>query len=93
LKAAAGPSLGATIPALTRLQEAGFVLQGKPGTLGRADYKTTAEDRRYPMSGWKDLVEDGPSGDLDADLRVALLALWIGSDRRLSARFLAPIGK
>lgn len=88
LKTAAGLSPGATIPALARLLEVGFALQGKPGSRGRADYKITAEGRRYLKSGWKELVQDGPSGDLDADLRVALLALWLGGDRRLGADFL-----
>jgi hypothetical protein len=85
---AAGLSPRATIPALARLLEAGFVLQGKPGRRGRADHKITAEGRRYLKSGWKELVDDGPSGDLDADLRVALLALWLGGDHRLGADFL-----
>lgn len=88
LKTAAGLSPGATIPALARLLEAGFVLQGKPGRRGRADRRITAAGRRYLKSGWKELVEDGPSGDLDADLRVALLAVWLGGDRRLGADFL-----
>lgn len=88
LKTAAALSPGATIPALARLLETGFVLQGKPGPRGRADYKIAAEGRRYLKSGWKELIEDGPSGDLDADLRVALLALWVGGERKLGADFL-----
>jgi hypothetical protein len=48
----------------------------------------TAAGRRYLNSGWKELIEDGPSGDLDADLRVALLALFVGSDRGLAKDFL-----
>ncbi len=88
LKMTAGLSPGATIPALTRLMEEGFVLQGKPGPRGRADYKITSAGRRYLKSGWKELIEDGPSGDLDADLRVALLAIWLGGDRNLAADFL-----
>jgi DNA-binding PadR family transcriptional regulator len=88
LKTAAGLSPGATIPALARLLEAGFVLQSKPGRRGRVDHKITVEGRRYLKSGWKELIEDGPSGDLDADLRVALLALWLGDDRKLGADFL-----
>jgi hypothetical protein len=48
----------------------------------------TAEGRRYLQSGWRELVDDGPSGNLDADLRVALLALWVGGDRRLAVDFL-----
>jgi hypothetical protein len=39
------------------------------------------------------LIEAGPSGDLDSDLRVALLAIWAGSDRRLAADFLRRSGE
>lgn len=88
LKTAAGMSPGATIPALTRLLAAGFVLQGKAGPRRRADYRITATGRRYLKSSWKGLVEDGPSGDRDADLRVALLALFVGGDRGLAKDFL-----
>jgi hypothetical protein len=34
------------------------------------------------------VIEQGPSGDLDADLRTALLALWIGNDHRAAEAFL-----
>jgi DNA-binding PadR family transcriptional regulator len=88
LKTAAGLSPGATIQALRRLFEGGLIVQGKPGLRGRTDHKVTAEGRRYLNRGWKDLMVDGPSGDLDADLRVALLAIWVGGDRRLAADFL-----
>jgi DNA-binding PadR family transcriptional regulator len=88
LKTAAGLSPGATIPALTRLIKARFILQEKPGPRGRTDHKITAEGRRYLKSNWQALIDDGPRGDLDADLRVALLALWVGGDRRLAANFL-----
>ena len=88
LQTAAGLSPGATIPALMRLLEAGFVLQGNPGPRGRADYKITVAGRRYLKSGWKELIEGGPSGELDADLRVALLALFVGGDRGIAKDFL-----
>jgi hypothetical protein len=39
-------------------------------------------------NGWLALIEEGPSGDIDSDLRVALLALLGGGDRRLAADFL-----
>jgi len=93
LKTAAGLSPGATIPALTRLLEAGLVLQGKPGVRGRTDHRITAKGHSYLKNGWKELVEDGPSGDLDADLRVALLAVWLGGDRKLGADFLRRSAK
>jgi len=88
LQKAAGLSPGATISSLRRLVEGGLALHGKPGPRGRTDYGITAEGRRYLKTGWRDLIEEGPSGDLDADLRVALLALWVGGDRWLAANFL-----
>ncbi len=85
---AAGLSPGATIPALQRLLEAGFVRQGKPGSRGRTDHTITPAGKRFLKSGWRSLIEDGPSGDLDADLRVALLIMWAGGKRQLAADFL-----
>jgi DNA-binding PadR family transcriptional regulator len=87
LQKAAGISQGASIPTLQRLLEAGFVRQGKAGPRGRSDYKVTAGGKKALKNGWQPLIEEGPSGDLDADLRVALLALWAG-DRRLATQFL-----
>ena len=88
LQSAAGLSQGATIPALQRLLDARFVRQGKPGPRGRTDHQVTAAGKRLLKDGWIALIEEGPSGDVDADLRVALLALLGGGDRRLAADFL-----
>jgi DNA-binding PadR family transcriptional regulator len=88
LQKSAGLSQGATIPALQRLLEARFVRQGKPGARGRTDYKVSAIGKRLLRDGWLPLIAAGPSGDLDSDLRVALLAMWGGGDRRLAADFL-----
>ncbi len=88
LMTAADLSPGATIPALRRLVTDGLVIQGKPGSRGRTDYRITAAGRRRLKDGWQELIEQGPSGDLDADLRVALLALWFGRDRKRAAEFL-----
>jgi DNA-binding PadR family transcriptional regulator len=88
LQKAAGLSQGATIPALQRLLEARLVRQGKPGGRGRTDYKVSATGKRLLKNGWLPLIEAGPSGDLDSDLRVALLAIWGSGDRRLAADFL-----
>jgi DNA-binding PadR family transcriptional regulator len=88
LQKAAGISQGASTPALQRLLKARFVCQGKSGPRGRTDYRVTATGKRALKSGWRILVEEGPSGDLDADLRVALLALWTGGDRPLAIQFL-----
>ncbi len=88
LKQAAGLSPGATIPVLRRLVEQGMVSVGKPGPRGRTGHRITAEGRRFLKSGWRELIDEGPCGDLDADLRVALLALVVGKDRRLASDFL-----
>ncbi len=85
---AAGLSPGATIPALQRLLEAGFVRPGRPGSRGRTNHSITPAGRKLLKSGWRILIEDGPSGDLDADLRVALLVMWAGGKRRLATDFL-----
>ena len=88
LQKTAGLSQGATIPALQRLLEARLVRQGKPGPRGRTAYQVIATGKRLLKNGWVALIEEGPSGDVDSDLRVALLALLGGSDRRLAADFL-----
>ena len=85
---AAGLSQGATIPALQRLLDARLVRQGKRGPRGRTGYQVTAAGKRLLKDGWLALIEQGPSGDVDSDLRVALLVLLGGGDRRLAADFL-----
>jgi DNA-binding PadR family transcriptional regulator len=88
LQISAGLSPGATIPALRRLVAGGWASPAKPGPRGRTEHRLTAAGRRHLESGWRQLIEDGPSGDGDADLRVALLALFVGADRRLATEFL-----
>lgn len=82
-------SQGASVPALQRLLAAGFIRQGKPGPRGRTDYRATAAGRKALKVDWRGLIDSGPSGDLDADLRVALLAWWVGGDHRLATEFLS----
>jgi len=88
LQKLAGLSQGATIPALQRLLKARLVRQGKRGARGRIDYKVTAAGRKTLKNGWLPLLDAGPSGDIDADLRVALLTIWGSGDSRLAAEFL-----
>ncbi len=88
LQKAAGLSQGATIPTLQRLLVARLVRQGKPGARGRTDYKVTAAGKKLLRDGWLPLIAAGPSGDLDSDLRVALLAIWGGGERGIAAEFL-----
>jgi len=88
LQQAAGLSPGATIPVLRRLLETGLVQTGKAGSRGRMAYRLSASGRQRLKVDWKELIANGPSGDFDADLRVALLALLVGGSRRLAVNFL-----
>ena len=88
LQKAAGLSQGATVPALQRLVEAGFLHQGKRGLRGRVQYRISPTGRKSLKNGWLPLIEAGPRGDRDADLRVALLALSAGGDQRRADAFL-----
>jgi len=88
LQKAAGLSQGATLPALQRLQGAGFLCQGKPELRGRVRHRITAEGRKRLKRDWLELVQQEPSGNLDADLRVALLALFVGRARQAAVDYL-----
>jgi DNA-binding PadR family transcriptional regulator len=79
LQKEAGLSPGAAIPVIQRLLQAGLIRQGKPGLRGRTECRITASGRNQLKSGWRSLIDEGPSGDLDADLRVALLAISEGN--------------
>ena len=88
LQISAGLSPGATIPALRRLVADGWASQGKRGPRGRTEHQITTAGRRHLRSSWQQLIEAGPIGDVDADLRVALLAAFVGGNRRVAAEFL-----
>ena len=52
----------------------------------------SAAGKKLLRDGWLPLIEAGPSGDLDSDLRVALMAIWGSGDRRLATNFLRQSG-
>lgn len=79
LQKEAGLSPGATIPAIQRLLQAGLIRRESPGVRGRTDSRITAFGKKQLKSAWRLLLDDGASGDLDADLRVALLAISQGN--------------
>jgi len=79
LQKEAGLSPGATIPAIQRLLQDGLIRQGSAGLRGRTESRITAAGRKRLRSAWRVLIDEGPSGDLDADLRVALLAISQGN--------------
>lgn len=84
----AGLSPGATIPALRRLKKEHLVTSAKVGPRGRMEYLPTAAAPPTLRKSWKPLFEAGPTGDLDADLRIAILALREGKQRNAAIQFL-----
>jgi len=88
LQSLAGLSPGATIPILQSLVEDGHVRAGKPGIRGRIAYVVTLKGEKWLETIWPTLLQDGPSGDLDSDLRVFLIAVRVGNDRVRAEAFL-----
>ena len=89
LQRSAQLSQGATGPVLERLLASRLVLAGQPGPRNRVGYRISAAGKRYIAAEWRTLVEAGPTGDLDVDLRVALLSLWLGGKSGEAAKFLS----
>jgi DNA-binding PadR family transcriptional regulator len=88
MQSLAGLSPGATIPILQSLVEDGYVTAGKPGTRARVAYVVTSKGKKWLEAVWPSLLQEGPSGDLDSDLRVFLIAIRVGKDRVRAEAFL-----
>ncbi len=92
LLSAAGISQGASMPALNRLESAGYVRREKPGSRGRMEFTVTAAGRRYLQAGWRPLLESPISGDIETTLRAASLALMSGADKKIVTAYLTSAG-
>ena len=88
LQATAGLSPGATVPVLNRLKETGFLKCGKPGVRRRTEYEVTARGTRHLESQWKPLLSAPVPIDVEAILRVAVLALLSGGSRQMAISYL-----
>jgi len=84
----AGLSPGATIPALRRLKRQRLVKPTSVGPRGRIEYLSTATAAPTLHKSWTPLLEAGPTGDLEADLRIAILALREGNQPNAAIQFL-----
>jgi DNA-binding PadR family transcriptional regulator len=84
----AGISQGASVPALRRLKDRKFVRAEEAESRKRTAHQITLLGRKMLKEGWRALVDGQPSGDLDTDLRVALLALAVGRNRRAAVKYL-----
>jgi hypothetical protein len=66
----------------------GSCARASPAPVDEPITRSLRQAKNLLKDGWIGLIEDWPSGDVDSDLRVALLALSGGGDRRLAADFL-----
>jgi DNA-binding PadR family transcriptional regulator len=90
LMTTANVSPGASIPALARLEAAGFVRKGAEGPRNRSEYATTSKGERFLNSSWRELFQSPPSAnqELDTVLRIASLALLLGETKSNVANYL-----
>jgi DNA-binding PadR family transcriptional regulator len=85
----AGISPGASIPALGRLESAGYVRKGKGGARNRQEYDTTHTGKAFLERSWREIFQHTPVGDLDTVLRIASLALLMAEPKRSVAAYLS----
>lgn len=74
LQRQAGVSLGSSVPALRRLEAAGFIkkrMTVPASNRPRHSYQLSPAGRRLARSGWVSLLKDQPPGDFDAVLKLA----------------------
>ena len=81
-------SLGATLPALKRLEQAGYLRRGQPGTRGRTEFEITKSGERHLKSRWGPLMEAAVPTDVDAVLRIVSLGILSGADKATVAVYL-----
>jgi DNA-binding PadR family transcriptional regulator len=98
----AGLSLGATLPALTRLEEFGLVARGEKLERNKQEFRLTAAGKRELRSTLVRLLrtyEQKPPSDIESVLRVCALAVHgakIASARKLlqaAASRICPTGQ
>lgn len=87
-----GLSPGASLPALDRLENAGFVERGRALARGRVEYSLTSMGARHLERGWKPLLESA-SDDFEVVVRIAALALLMGEKTTIVARFLKGVAR
>ena len=89
LMMSAGISPGASIPALGRLESAGYVRKGEGGARNRQEYDTTNKGDAFLEKFWREIFQRPPAEDLDTILRIASLALLMSEPKQSVAAYLS----
>jgi DNA-binding PadR family transcriptional regulator len=87
LQSTAGISVGASIPALRRLEKHGYVRRAEASARRKQPFTITAAGSKWLKSRWKACVSGAPPLEMDGLLRVAFLA-WIQADKARAVRVL-----
>ena len=86
----AGISPGASIPALTRLEDGGYIRKGDEGPRNRTEYIITANGERFLSNSCREMFKLPPTSDRDLEtvLRISALALMLGQPQSSVATYL-----
>jgi DNA-binding PadR family transcriptional regulator len=89
LKAFADISIGGSVPALNRLENAGYLKKGISGARNRQEYVITRKGEAHVENSWKAVFQAPPTRDLEVVLRTASLALLMGEPKGSVANYLS----
>lgn len=86
-----GVSLGSSVPALRRLEEAKMIVRRVGSSTGdrpRHDLRLSPAGRRTVQGSWPGLLDDPADKDLDSILKVVDMARSYGADKNLIVQYL-----
>jgi DNA-binding PadR family transcriptional regulator len=95
LKEAAGISVGATLPALNRLQERGLLKRAEIAARNKQEFEATSAGKKAVISEMKRLLKEyreRPPNDAESGLRLAALAFF-SKRRGIAASLLKKTGE
>jgi DNA-binding PadR family transcriptional regulator len=88
MKVEAGLSPGATLPAITRLQNLGYLSAGEVGARNRTQLNLSRSGRTFLNTSWKRLLNGPVPSDLDSIIRIAVIGGMQGANRDAIRSFL-----
>jgi DNA-binding PadR family transcriptional regulator len=88
MKVEAGLSPGATLPAITRLHNLGYISAGEVGARNRTQLTLSRSGRTFLKTSWKTLLNGPVPSDLDSIVRIVVLSHMQGANRDAIRSFL-----
>ena len=88
MKVEAGLSPGATLPAITRLHNLGYLSAGEVGARNRTQLTLSRSGRTFLKASWKTLLSGPVPSDLDSIVRIVVLGRMQGASSDAIRSFL-----